>query len=131
MRYVTHQFAHFETLDRARRWLIQVGFDPSRLEVHTGGDLRLAVAVEEGEGAEVEMLIDAAEASDPDGFPSFLELARQRHINSPPEKPDDSGAPVAHSTSFVVGWRPIDNDREVIQTDTDTHLREAYVERGD
>ena len=82
MRYITHEFAHPETLDRARRWLVQAGFDPSRIEAHSHGVPRLAVAVEPGEAAEVAMLIDAAEASDPDGFPSFLELALPNRARS-------------------------------------------------
>ena len=128
MRYITHEFAHPETLDRARRWLIQAGFDSSRVHAHTQGIPRLAVAVEPGEMAEVAMLIDAAESSDPDGFPSFLELARQRHIYPQPEKSDDSVAVAARSASFVIGWRPIDWDREVVQASTEVDLQRAYRE---
>jgi hypothetical protein len=131
VRYVTQQFAHPETLDRARRWLVQAGFDPSRLVVHTHATPRLAVAVGPGEGAEVELLIDAALASDPDGCPSFLDLAPQGQIDLRPEQPGDSVIQQPHSNSFVIGWRPIDNDREVYQTTTELHLHEAYAERGD
>jgi hypothetical protein len=46
VRYITHEFAHAETLDRAQRWLIQAGFDPNRIEVHHQGIPRIAVAVE-------------------------------------------------------------------------------------
>src|SRR5437763_4395324 len=97
VRYITHQFAHPETLDRARRWLIQAGIDPSRIEAHPHGTPRLAVAVEPGEAAEVALLIDAAEAGDPDGFPSFLELARQQHIYPQVMEPHDSVAKEARS----------------------------------
>jgi hypothetical protein len=131
VRYITHQFAHPETLDRARRWLVQAGFDPGRIEVHTHGVPRIGVAVEPGEAAEVEMLIDAAEAGDPDGWPSFLELVRQGQIYPGTLSPDDTVPHEAHSSSFVIGWRPIDNDREIIQTTTDTLLHEAYVGYGD
>jgi hypothetical protein len=131
MRYVTHQFSHPETLDRARRWLVQAGFDPGRIEVHPQGTPRLAVAVKPGEAAEVEMVINAAEESDPDGFPSFWELARQHHIYPQTQEPLAYGALEPRVASFVVGWRPIDDDREIIQMTTDLHLREAYVERGE
>jgi len=129
VRYITHEFAHPETLDRVRRWLVQAGFDPSRIEAHSHGVPRLAMAVEPGEAAEVAMLIDAAEASDPDGFPSFLELARQRHVYPQLEKSDDSAAAAAQSASFVIGWRPIDLDREVTQTSTEVDLQRAYREQ--
>jgi hypothetical protein len=131
VRYVTHQFAHTETLDKARRWLVQAGFEPSRIQVQMHGMPRLAVAVGPGEFAEVEMLIDAAEVSDPDGFPSLMELARREHVYPEPDEPAEILAHPARAASFVIGWRPIDNDREISQNDTETHLREAYVERGD
>jgi len=131
MRYITHQFAHVETLERAMRWLIQAGFDPSRIEAHRQGIPRLAMAVEPGESAEVELIVDAAESTDPEGNPSFWDLARQKHIYL------DTGEVTAKSPvdeqphSFVVGWRPIDTEREVLQASTDMHVREGYVERGD
>ena len=46
MRYVTHHFAHLESLERARRWLVQLGFDPSHLEVRTEGIPRIALLVD-------------------------------------------------------------------------------------
>ncbi|MGO9465133.1 MAG: hypothetical protein ACLQIB_48255 [Isosphaeraceae bacterium] len=130
MRYVTHQFAHLETLERARRWLLQVGFDASRIEAHTQGIPRLAVAVEPGEAAEFELVVDAAESTDPDGNPSFWDLARQKHIYL--QTGEESGEVPAASQphTFVIGWRPIDAEREVSQTSTELNLREAYVEQG-
>jgi hypothetical protein len=76
MRYITHEFAHRETLDRARRWLRLLEFDPTRIEAHSQGTPRLAVAVELGEAAEVALLIDIAESTDPDGSPSVLQPVR-------------------------------------------------------
>ena len=87
MRYITHEFAHTETLDRAQRWLIQAGFDPNRIEVHHQGIPRIAVAVEPGEAAGVELVINAAESSDPEGLPSFWDLARQHHIYPENQEP--------------------------------------------
>ncbi len=37
--YMTHQFAHRETLERACNWLSKLGFDPSRMEIHDEGCL--------------------------------------------------------------------------------------------
>ncbi len=131
MRYITHQFAHLETLERARRWLLQVGFDASRIEAHTQGIPRLAVAVEPGESAEVELVLDAAELTDPEGNPSFWDLARQKHIYLQPAADPWQFSEASQPHSFVVGWRPIDSEREVLQTSTVMHLREGYVERGE
>ena len=67
MRYVTHEFSHVETLERARRWLIQAGINPNHIEAHTQGVPRISVAVEGAEAAEVQFVISVAESSDPDG----------------------------------------------------------------
>jgi len=125
---VTHQFAHIETLERARRWLIQAGIDPGRIEVHIQGIPRLAVTVEGGEAAEVKMIIGAAESSDPEGNPGIWDLARQRHVNPQGEK---QAGTVTSSQSIVAGWTPQDADREVIQTDTGAELQKEYREGKD
>jgi hypothetical protein len=108
--------------------MIQAGIDPSRIEAVPYGTPRLAVAVGPGEAAEVALLIDAAESGDPDGFPSFLELARRRHIFPKVIPPHDSVAKEARSASFVIGWRPIDRDLEVDQATTAAELLRAYRE---
>jgi hypothetical protein len=126
MRYISHEFAHLETLERARRWLVQTGIEPSRIEVHTDGIPRLAVAVDFGEAAEAELIIAAAESGDPDGNPSFWDLARQKHVYPEPQPLTDSALPETRSESFVVGWRPLDSDREVTQATTEIDLQKAY-----
>lgn len=115
----------------AHRWLIQVGFDPGRIEVHHQGIPRIAVSVEPGEAAVVEMVINAAESGDPDSPPSIWDLARQHHIHPQIEKLVESVAPEAHTTSFVVSWHPVDAEREVTQatTDADVELQKSLVER--
>ncbi len=80
MRYITHAFAHPETLERMQRLLVLAGFDRSRISVYANGTPRLAVAVEPGEAAEVHMIIGAVERSDPDGLLSFLDHARGPHV---------------------------------------------------
>ncbi len=129
MRYITHEFAHAETLDRAQRWLIQAGFDPNRIEVHHQGIPRIAVAVEPGEAAGVEMVINAAESSDPDGLPSFWDLARQHHVYPENLEPAVDAAAEASSASFVVGWRPVDSENEVSQASTEVELQKELRER--
>lgn len=127
MRYVTHQFAHVDTLERAKRWLIEAGVSPTRIEVHTQGVPRIAVAAEPGQTAEIEWIIDAAESSDPEGNPSFWDVARQRHVYpASPAPADASGA--ARSESFLVGWRPLDSAREVTQESTEIERQKAFRE---
>jgi hypothetical protein len=130
MSIVTHQFTHIETLERARRWLIQAGIDPSRIEAHTHGIPRIAVTVEGGEAHEVHRIIDAAESADPDGNASIWDLARHEHA-APLTDPKAGTGAAPHATrseSFVVSWRPQDADLEVTQTHTDANLRKEYTE---
>ena len=130
MRYVTHQFAHLETLERARRWLVQAGINPSRIEVHTQGLLRITVAVEAGEAAEVEQIFDVAESSDPDGTPSYWDQARQQHVYPQQPLPADGTAGAAQSESFVVGWRPLDAEQEVTQAPPRSSVRKPIAKDG-
>ena len=131
MSHVTRQFANLETLDRARRWLVQAGINPSQIEVHTQGAFRITVAVAPGEAVEVERVIDAAVSSDPDGDRSFWDQARQQHVYPQQTGSGDTLANPPHSESFVVGWRPQDADREVTQTSTDTDRQKAFREEKD
>jgi hypothetical protein len=107
MRYVTHHFAHLETLELARRWLVQLGFDPGLIETHTDGVPRIAVAVQPEESAEVELVINAAELTDPNAWPSFWDVARQDHIY--PEHDAKAGElPLHHARTTAIGWHPED-----------------------
>jgi hypothetical protein len=107
MRYVTHHFAHLETLSIARRWLVQLGFDPSQIETHTDGVPRIAVAVRPEEAAEVEMVINAAELTDPDSWPSFWDVAQQAHVY-PVLVEQTTELPLPHARTTAIGWHPED-----------------------
>ncbi len=131
VRYLTHQFAHLETLERARRWLLQTGIDASRIEARTHGIFSLSVAVGTGEWAEVQRVIDAAESSDPDRSPGIWELARQHDATPVTDVAVELARGTVQSESFVVGWRPQDADREVTQTDTDIERQKQYREGKD
>lgn len=131
MRYVTHQFAHVETLERARRWMVRAGIDPSRIEAHTQGILNLAVGVEAGEAAEVRRIIDVAESSDPDGYPGIWDLARRRQIYPQAATATSAVGIETHSHSFIVSWHPQDSDRDVPQTDTGVERQKHYQEARD
>jgi hypothetical protein len=112
MQYVTHQFAHLETLMRARRWLVQLGFDPSHIEVSTAGAPRIAVLVDSGRRMEVEMVLDAAEMADPDGWPGFWDMGRFENVNP---SPVETVAVVDQNPkhSDPISWHPPDRDTAV------------------
>ena len=108
-RYVTHQFAHPETLDRARRWLLQHGFLSSQLEVHREGNPWISVLASPDQSADAKMIIKAAELGDPDGWPSFWEMARTPHPHfEPVSEADASRSTVVTARPSPVGWHPAD-----------------------
>ena len=92
-----------------RRWLVQLGFDPGQIEIHTDGIPRIAVAVRPEQAAEVEMVINAAELSDPDPWPSFWDIARQSHIY-PTNVATTAEGDDHHSLTTAIGWHPEDRD---------------------
>lgn len=103
--YWTHHFAHHDTLSRARAWLITLGYAPDRIEVHPDGVPRLAVAVSPNELAEIEMVINAVERTDPQGWPSFWDVARQDRVypTAPPAAESGIGR-----RAEAIGWHPPD-----------------------
>lgn len=105
--YYTHHFASQATLDRARSWLLELGFPPSSLEVHTAGIPRISVAVEPARVSEVELLIDSLELSDPHGWPGLWEVAHQVHVNPPYVEAVELAHPQT-SAATAIGWHPHD-----------------------
>jgi hypothetical protein len=128
--FVTRDFVQLETLERAKRWLIEVGFHPSRIELHTHGTLRITVTVEAGQADEVERILDAVVLSDPAGSPSFWDHPQHAHFSkqTKPAAPD-SGA--LASESFDIAWKPIDPDRDVTQISTEIEKQKAYRDGRD
>jgi len=105
--YFTHHFAHHDTLTRAYSWLTRLGFHPQKIEGFTSGIPRIVMAIEPQMLDVINMLINAVELTDPDGFPSFWDEARQPHSalkgyheSIPAERP------TRHTS--VIGWHPID-----------------------
>jgi hypothetical protein len=128
--FVTREFVHLETLERAKRWLIEVGFHPSRIELHTHGMPRITVTVEAGQAAEVERVLDAAAASDPQGSPSFWDHT-QHHAGTKHESPALPDAGPLKSESFDITWKPIDPERDVTQVSTEIEKQTAYRDGRD
>ncbi len=130
MRYLTHQFASTETLDRARRWLVHAGFDPSQIESLTTGVPRISIKVDPGEAAEASLIIDAAELSDPNGFPSFWDLARRPHsLRKRVPEMGTQAFETKESRSFVVRYRVPDERPELGASTAAIEMRNAFLDR--
>ncbi len=126
MRYLTHAFAHSETLDRARRWLIHAGVTPERIRVHHHGIPTLIISTDSAEVDGLKMIIRAAETTDPDGYPSIWHLARRPHSPDDSTEPLTSPVPAVRS-SFPLTWGAVDvaNDDELR---SQIELQRAYRE---
>jgi len=129
MHYLTHQFAHPETLARARRWLIDAGITPDRMQVRYHGIPNLAVATEPGEVDGIEMVIRAAEMNDPDGLPGFWDLAKV-HSDGPGVPEEEASRNVAASqNSFELAWHPVDGSWDTGVSTHEVDLQRTYRER--
>ena len=108
--YVTHHFAHPDTLARAERWLLQLGFERGQIESHSEGLPWLSVLVAPGRGEEAKTVFSAAEITDPSGWPSFWELARMPHAHTASAivRQDQQPQTVGRS---AIGWHPVSDDR--------------------
>jgi hypothetical protein len=106
--YITHQFAHVETLDRATRWLLQIGFQPGQIEVHREGMPWISVHASSDKRSEAEQIFDVAELADPEGWPSFWELSRVPHPHFDPTPESATASVVATVRPSPIGWHPPD-----------------------
>jgi hypothetical protein len=105
--YYIHHFAHHETLRRACDWLGQLGFHPDMPRPGVAESPWLTLSVPASQLAEVELLVNAAENTDPLGWPSFWDEARRVHVGS--ELRSDESTPVeVRGASVAIGWHPID-----------------------
>ena len=105
--YLTHTFAHRETLSRAHSWLTQLGFHPRQIGAHSSGVHRIVIEDEPQRMAAAKMLINAAENADPDGFASFWDKAPQLH-HIPAQSQEDNAAERREPRALAVGWHPLD-----------------------
>jgi hypothetical protein len=105
--YLTHTFAHRETLSRAQSWLTQLGFRPRQVGAHTSGVPRLVIVDQPQRFAAARMLINAAENADPDGFKRFWDEA-PRPYRSPEECREDIPDERREPHSSVIGWHPLE-----------------------
>jgi hypothetical protein len=106
--YLTHTFAHRATLSRAHDWLTRVGFHPRHINADTPSAPRLMIPVEAESLAAAQMLINAAESADPDGFPSVWDKAEASHGALTERYHDSDSAWQNEPRSSVIGWHPLD-----------------------
>jgi hypothetical protein len=102
--YLTHTFAHRETLTRAHSWLTRHGFHPRH---NTSGVPRIMIVDEPYRLAAAKMLINAAESADPDGFPGLWDEARLPHHPAQEYVADLRPEP-ARPRRSAIGWHPMD-----------------------
>ena len=105
--YVTHHFAHVETLERAEKWLHQRGFRTDQIEVHRAGVPWLSVFCSPERSAEAAMIFKAAETGDPDGWPSLWEISQMPHRHVDPAA-DVTASEVLTARPTSIGWHPAD-----------------------
>jgi hypothetical protein len=105
--YYTHHFAHHETLRRACDWLARLGFHADHTRSESGGTPWLAIPVGPGQYAEVALLVNAVERTDPQGWPSFWDEAALTH-SAPGAAGRTDGPALAEAHHAVIGWHPID-----------------------
>jgi hypothetical protein len=101
----THRFHSFETLTLARDWLGKMGIPSDHIHVSAVGLPSLMVETEVTRLPEVEMIINAAETSDPEGWPSWDTIVQWTPVHM------DSGhdaASAIHTHSTPIGWHPIE-----------------------
>jgi hypothetical protein len=134
---LSREFASIDTMERARRWLVQAGFDPGQIEAVVEGVPRISVRIGTGQAAEAALIIDVAERSDPKGALSFWDLAQQEHDlvqqghTHPHAAAPDSGLPpeAVRPSTFVVGYRVPDERPDLNSSATAAAMREAYSGR--
>ncbi len=119
--YYTHHFAHYETLCRACDWLGRLGLHAEPSPGLDQGTPRLTMMVNPGQLAAVELLVNALEGADPEGWPSFWDDAQHAHSAPPPVV--DRGPTSTSGRPDPIGWHPIDA-RHGVRPELD-RLREA------
>jgi hypothetical protein len=105
MSMTTHRFHSVETLARAQDWLGRIGIAADRIEVSSTGLPSMTVQTEFARLPEVEMIINAAELADPDGWPALDQFGDFTMMAVDAGARLDGGEHV-HSTP--IGWHPVD-----------------------
>ena len=105
MSMTTHRFHSVQTLARAQEWLEQIGITPDRIEVSSTGLPSMTVQTDFSRMPEVEMVINAAELTDPEGWPAHDEFGTFAPMQIAAAPPGESHE---HLHTSPIGWHPID-----------------------
>jgi hypothetical protein len=127
MHYLTHHFAHSETLARARRWLMQAGIPRDRILVHDQGSHRLTVEAEPAEVDSIEMIVRIAAMNDPDGLPGLWNLPYDPPVAEAIHKDRAEPSAPRPPSSFSLGWTATDPALDESQR-REIELQRAYLE---
>ena len=106
--YLTHTFAHRETLSRAHGWLTRLGFHPLEVHAPESSIPRLMIPVGPDRLAAAHMLINVAESADPDGFPSFWDKTEALPGTTSGHTGDIYSGRLSSPQSSGIGWHPLD-----------------------
>lgn len=105
MSMTTHRFHSVQTLARAQEWLGQIGISADRIEVSSTGLPSMTVQTDFSRMPEVEMVINAAELTDPDGWPAHDALGSFTPVQIA-ATPTSGEHERVHTSP--IGWHPID-----------------------
>ncbi len=105
MSMTTHRFHSVQTMARAQEWLGQIGIPADRIEVSSTGLPSMTVQTDFSRLPEVELVINAAEMTDPEGWPS-LGTPGDFHAIAIDVAPPPAAQDQSHTTP--IGWHPVD-----------------------
>jgi hypothetical protein len=80
--WLTHRFGSVETLERARYWLTQHGFEVARSDFAEHDETRLSMSLDLSEVSAALALIDSIERTDSRGWPGLFELPTTLHLHA-------------------------------------------------
>ena len=129
MRYLTHQFATLKPLNVPGAGWFTRGSTRAQIHATIDGIPRIAVLVAPGQAAEAGLIIDAAELTDPEGLPSFWDLARQPHVYHDHHAETEPVPGELESKTFVVGYQVPDERSDLVTSVTAIEMRDAYFDR--
>jgi hypothetical protein len=89
---------------------------------------RIAVLLAPGQAAEAGLIIDAAELADPEGPPSFWDLARQPHVYHDHHTEAEPIPEDLESKTFVVGYHVTDDRSDLVTSVTAIEMRDAFLD---